>query len=52
MTGTGPDAAVLKDSPLCLCDTLRMTARAVTVRPNAAAAAAGEGGRTTLNFLT
>ena len=30
MTGTEPDAAVLKDSPLCLCDTLRMTARAVT----------------------
>jgi DNA-binding MarR family transcriptional regulator len=30
MTGKGPDAAVLNDSPLCLCDTLRMTARAVT----------------------
>ncbi len=30
MTRTGPDAELLKDSRLCLCDTLRMTARAVT----------------------
>ncbi len=30
MSGTGPYAELSKDSPPCLCDTLRMTARAVT----------------------
>ncbi len=30
MTRTGSDAELLKDSPLCLCENLRMTARAVT----------------------
>ena len=30
MTLRGPDAKLLKDSPVCLCDTLRMTARAVS----------------------
>lgn len=30
VTGTGRDAELLKESPPCLCNTLRMTARAVT----------------------